>query len=112
MLARLAHGLSWHLQWQWAYLSPSAQPCRSPVSFTSAPLPTTLQAIELAPGMSSQLFWQEAQLLRHCIHDRIVPLYGVGIQVRWCSEMVPIPEHPEVIPLPACVACGLYALAV
>lgn len=38
------------------------------------------QVIELAPGMSSQLFWQEAHLLRHCNHDRIVPLYGVGIQ--------------------------------
>lgn len=57
------------------------------------------QVIELAPGMSSQLFWQEAQLLRHCNHDRIVPLYGVGIQVsavRWC----PFPSTPSSYPCP------------
>jgi len=63
---------------------------------------TPHQVIELAPGMSSQLFWQEARLLRYCNHNRIVPLYGVGIQVSrhpqchrlhgqaWCKFVLPL----------------------
>jgi hypothetical protein len=36
------------------------------------------------PGMDSQAFWQEVALLRRCVHPRIVPVYGVAVQVSTC----------------------------
>jgi hypothetical protein len=42
----------------------------------------TCQVFELLPGIESQEAWQEAALLCHCAHDRIVPLYGVALTVR------------------------------
>ena len=44
--------------------------------------PPAMQVVMLQSQMQSSVFWQEAGLLRLCIHPRIVPLYGVGINVR------------------------------
>ncbi|PSC75307.1 Serine threonine-kinase CTR1 [Micractinium conductrix] len=42
--------------------------------------PVAAKVFELLPGMDSRAAWHEAALLRECIHDRIVPLYGVAIK--------------------------------
>ena len=36
---------------------------------------------ELLPGADLQAVWDEAALLRQCAHERIVPLFGVAVQV-------------------------------
>lgn len=47
---------------------------------TPAPRLAT-QVFELAPGAASQRMWQEVALLRDCLHERLVPLYGVAVSV-------------------------------
>lgn len=41
-----------------------------------------LQVFELADGVASRRMWQEVTLLRDCVHERLVPLYGVAMSVR------------------------------
>ncbi len=40
-----------------------------------------MQVAELAPGMDSRHVWDEASLLRTCVHRRLVALLGVACQV-------------------------------
>ena len=40
-----------------------------------------LKVTELLSGVESQSIWRETALLRRCIHERIVPLYGVALKV-------------------------------
>ena len=37
------------------------------------------QVFELQAGLDSRRAWREAQLLRRCAHERLVPLYGVAL---------------------------------
>ena len=52
---------------------------------TPTPPPTHahVQVMHLAPSVRSSQFWREVQLLRRCAHPRIVPVYGVAVQVSW-----------------------------
>ena len=58
-------------------------------------LGTHAQVFELLPGMDSRAAWHEAALLRECIHDRIVPLYGVAIKARRGGAQLRPPKLPE-----------------
>lgn len=39
------------------------------------------QVLHLGSDLRSSRFWREVQLLRHCAHPRMVPVYGVALQV-------------------------------
>lgn len=39
-----------------------------------------VKVTELLSGVESQSIWRETALLRRCIHERIVPLYGVALK--------------------------------
>jgi hypothetical protein len=46
------------------------------------------QVIELPAGVASHNIWREVALMRQASassHERIVPLLGVAIMVRWCQ---------------------------
>ncbi len=69
----------------WQLYRPGSQPagCAAPalLLFKFKLHRTGLQVIELDPGVDSRAVWHEARLMRRCVHDRIVPLYGIAIKV-------------------------------
>lgn len=47
-------------------------------------LEVAVKVFELEPGLDSGAVWREVSMLRHCIHPRVVPLFGVTVQARAC----------------------------
>jgi len=47
-----------------------------------------VQASELQPGVDCQAVLREALLLRKCAHARIVPLFGIAVQVSTSMSLV------------------------
>ena len=41
-----------------------------------------VKVFEIDPGIDSGRIWREAAMLRDCVHERIVPLYGIALRVR------------------------------
>ena len=41
-----------------------------------------LQVYEVAGSVDAALVWNEAAMLRSCTHPRILPLYGISVEVR------------------------------
>lgn len=54
-----------------------------------------LQVYEAAGSVDAALVWNEAAMLRSCTHPRILPLYGISVEVR---------THPQWPPLDAGLA--------
>jgi len=44
--------------------------------------PLAPQVFGVQQGVQSEAFWREVALLQRCVHPRIVPVYGVAVQVR------------------------------
>ena len=66
--------------------------------------PLHTQVLVLDEQMGREHQWHEAFMLQHCVHDRIVPLYGVAIKVcvwRGLAGLRGLSKLPARLELPA-----------
>lgn len=72
-----AASLRWsHSQCAARYDQPQDHPSPTLISCVLA-----RQVFELHPGMHSHAVWQEASLMRHCSHPRVLSLLGIALKV-------------------------------
>ena len=65
-----------------------------------------MQVVELQLGMHSEAFWGEVALLHRCTHPRIVPVYGVAIEVGCAVPFGPSARKGLLLcPLPSAECC-------